>query len=86
VSVINGATNTVVATVTVGNEPDAIAVNSATNQIYVTNHGSGTMSVISGATNTVAATVTVDSEPDAVAVNPATSQIYSLTTATARCR
>ena len=38
VSVIDGASNTVVATVAVGNHPDGVAVNPNTNLIYVANH------------------------------------------------
>ena len=37
VSVIDGASNTVIATVTVGSRPYGVAVNSVTNQIYVAN-------------------------------------------------
>ena len=62
-SVIDGATNTVTATVTVGADPDGVAVDGTTDTIYVTNYGSGTVSVIDGATNTVTATVTVGSRP-----------------------
>jgi YVTN family beta-propeller protein len=57
----------------VGTNPIAVAVNPSTNQIYVANYGSGTVSVINGATNTVIATVTVGNEPDAVALNPSTN-------------
>jgi YVTN family beta-propeller protein len=46
VSVIDGTTNTVVATVTVGTTPFGVAVNPTTNRIYVTNSGSNTVSVI----------------------------------------
>ena len=37
VSVIDGASNTVVATVAVGSDPDGVAVNPNTNRIYVAN-------------------------------------------------
>jgi YVTN family beta-propeller protein len=46
VSVIDGTTNTVVATVTVGTTPFGVAANPVTNRIYVTNAGSNTVSVI----------------------------------------
>lgn len=49
-NVINGATNTVTATVTVGLLPWAIAVNPITNTIYVANYDGDTVSVIDGAT------------------------------------
>jgi YVTN family beta-propeller protein len=46
VSVIDGGSNTVVATVPVGSGPVGVAVNSGTNRIYVANTGDDTMSVI----------------------------------------
>ena len=42
VSVIDGATNTVVATVPVGTCPEDVAVNPSTNRIYVANSGATT--------------------------------------------
>ncbi len=49
VSVISGATNTVVATVTVGSAPYGVGVDARTNMVYVANRFSNTVSVISGA-------------------------------------
>jgi len=48
VSVISGYNNTVTATISVGTNPSALAVNSSTNTIYVTNLNSSghTVSVI----------------------------------------
>jgi YVTN family beta-propeller protein len=83
VTVINGATYS--STVNVGDTPVAVAVNPATNLIYVANcgaqcggTGSGNISVIDGATDTVMATVSDSNAvaPIAVAVNPLTDQIY----------
>ena len=48
VSVIDGASNTVAATVSVGSDPLAVAVNAVTGQVYVANESSGTVSVIDG--------------------------------------
>src|SRR5271165_449358 len=53
VTVINGQTNMVTATVTVGINPQYAVVNSVTNKIYVSNRRDNTVSVIDGATNTV---------------------------------
>jgi YVTN family beta-propeller protein len=75
VSVINGATSSVVATVTVAPGPIAVGVNETTNRIYVAN-SNGTVSVINGATNAVVATVTVGQEPIAVEINEITNRIY----------
>ena len=48
VSVINGSTNTITATVSVGTHPRGVAVNPSTNTIYVTNQGGNSVSVING--------------------------------------
>src|SRR6185295_2712695 len=58
-----------------GAGPQAIAVNPATNKIYVANDGSATVTVIDGSNNTTA-TVVVGSHPIAIAVNPVTNKIY----------
>ena len=80
VSVINGATDTVITTVPVGVGPLGLAVNSVTNCIYVPNNGATkngtTVSVIDGGSNTVTATITVGTGPRYVAVNEATNRIY----------
>ncbi len=78
VSVINGATNTVTRTITVGAGPRAVAVDQTRDRIYVVNNGCGpcfrgTVSVIDGATNTVTNTINLGMAglaPFAVAVNP----------------
>ena len=77
VSVFDGATNKLSATINIGSCPTEIAVNPATNTIYVTNAIGGSMSVIDGATNTVKTTLTtVGAWPYAVAVNPVTNKVY----------
>ena len=65
VSVIDTATNTVIATITVGDQPVGVAVNPAGTLVYVANFSSNTVSVIDAATNTVTATVTVGTNPAA---------------------
>jgi YVTN family beta-propeller protein len=76
VSVINGATNAVVATIPVGNNTRGIAVDPATDTIYVANFLDNTVSVINGATNTVTATLSGFNRPLDVAVDPTTDKIY----------
>jgi len=86
VAVIDGASNRLVATVPLtgalhcwdcaGTARPAVAVNPATNRIYVTAPGNHRLSVIDGTTNTVVATVPVDLRPVGVAVNPNTNLIY----------
>ncbi len=78
VSVINTASNTVTATVTVGNSTygGSVAVTPDSTKAYVANSSDGTVSVILTATNTIAATVQVDDWPYAVAVTPDGSRVY----------
>ncbi len=67
---------TVVATVSVGDDPSAIAIDPTTHRVYVTNRQSDSVSIIDGGTNQVIATVAVGAQPDAVAVDPALQRIY----------
>jgi YVTN family beta-propeller protein len=71
VSVIDTATNTVVATIPVGVGPDGAAITPDGTRAYVTNDDSDTVSVIDTTTNTVVATIPVGVGPVAVAITPA---------------
>jgi YVTN family beta-propeller protein len=75
VSVIDTATNTVVATIPVGVSPIGVAITPDGTRAYVTNEGSntvsGTVSVIDTATNTVVATIPVGPGPFGIAITPA---------------
>lgn len=79
---IAGDTDQVVATVPVGLQPYAVAVNPATHRAYVANMFGDTVTVIKTTDDTVVATVDVDPEgvgwPVAVAVNPNTNRIYAV--------
>jgi DNA-binding beta-propeller fold protein YncE len=46
VSVIDGSTRTVTATVPAGKDPDGVAVDPGTHTVYVTHFADGTVSVI----------------------------------------
>ena len=72
---MRGYSQTPVATVGAGTNPNAVAVNPVTNKIYVANQGSPNLTVIDGATNTTT-TVAAGTNPNAVAVNPVTNKIY----------
>ncbi len=63
VSVISGATNTIIATIAVGTNPNQVAYDPFNHEIYVSNSGSTTVSAISSSTNTVVATIPVDPNP-----------------------
>jgi YVTN family beta-propeller protein len=74
--VIDTATNTVTAGVTVGTAPFDVAVTPDGAHAYVTNEGSGTVSEIDTATNTVGSTVTVGGLPFHVAISPDGKHVY----------
>ena len=77
ISVFDGATNLATAVEIAG--PAAIAVNSATNRIYVAARGNK-LAVIDGANNAITI-VPLASEAAALSVNPVTNQIYLLSPA-----
>ena len=63
VSVIDTATNTVVATIPVGAGASGVAVTPDGTKVYVTNSASNNVSVIGTATNTVVKTIPVGTSP-----------------------
>ncbi len=76
VSVIDTASNTVTATVPVGNFPNGVAVTPDGAHVYVANVFDNAVSVIDTATNTVTATVKVGLIPWGVAVTPDGAHVY----------
>src|SRR6266480_4783027 len=76
VSVIDTASNTVMATVPVGNFPNGVALTPDGAHVYVANVVDGTVSVIETAGNTVTATVPVGLFPFGVAVTPDGAHVY----------
>lgn len=80
-----GGGGKLIASVQVGQWPSAVAINPATNMVYVANYHSGSMCVLNGQTNAVTATVPVGSPAkrnpcapwtSGLAVNPATNTVY----------
>ena len=71
VSVIDTATNTVVATIAVGLNPVGVAITPDGARAYVPNAVDNTVSGIDTATNTVVATISVGQLPLGVAITPA---------------
>ena len=70
-SVINGTTDSVLATVKVGNNPYGVAVDPTTHRVYVVNVFDNTISVIDGTTDTVLLkAIPVGKFPIGVAVDP----------------
>lgn len=79
VSVIDAATNTVAATITVGQYPVGVAVSLDSGRVYVSNNGSSTVSVIDAATDTVIATVPIAACPDGLTVSPDGRRVFVAT-------
>ena len=75
VTVIDGTTDTVVASVAVGAHPLAVAFNSATGQIYTANAGDNTVTAIDAASGH-STTLAVGAGPTALAVDIVTNKIY----------
>ncbi len=69
-SVIDGATNTVTHTITVGETPNRLSGGLAVRHGLVTYNPDGTVSVTDGATHTVTRTVTAGTDPWGVAATP----------------
>ena len=76
VSVIDTATNTVIATIPVGIGQNGVAVTPDGSKVYVANVNVPFVSVIDTATNTVIATIPVGIGPRGVAVTPDGSKVY----------
>ena len=81
VSVIDPATQSVIATVPVGSGPKGVAVTPNGRFVYVVNQLGNTVSVISAASNTVVATVPVGVFPTAIAITPNGTFAYVTNTA-----
>ncbi|MFZ1583278.1 MAG: PKD-like domain-containing protein [Saprospiraceae bacterium] len=76
VSVINTATNAVVATIAVGNQPYGVSTSPDGSRVYVTNFGSDNVSVTNTATNTVMANIPVGYNSFGVSTSPDGSRVY----------
>ena len=64
------ATNTAGPPITVGSDPQAIAITPDGKTAYVANIGSDTVTPIATATNTAGPPITVGNSPDAIAITP----------------
>jgi YVTN family beta-propeller protein len=79
-SVIDGASNAVIAGVPVGVQTWSVAVNPSLNHVYVASFRSDTVAVIDGASNSVLATLGSCCTPAFLAANPATNRVYAANT------
>jgi YVTN family beta-propeller protein len=75
VSLIDTATNAVIATLPVGSHPVGVAVNAAGTRVYVNNVDADSVSVIDALTFTVGATIPVGAYPAGIAVNPTGTRV-----------
>jgi YVTN family beta-propeller protein len=78
VTVLEGGSRAVVATVTLPSRPWGIAVNQRTGRVYVTTAESA-VTVIDTATNSVTATVPLPSRPWGIAINHRANRVYVAT-------
>jgi YVTN family beta-propeller protein len=76
VTVINGESNKVIATLRVGSYPWALCYNPQDNKVYCTNERSYNVSVIDGASDSVVKTIAVGTFPRALTCNPAQNRMY----------
>jgi YVTN family beta-propeller protein len=76
VDVLSDATNTVVATVPVGQSPDGVAYDPGLGEVGVANGASGDLTEISDATNSVVASIHVGGAPDALAFDSGLGEVF----------
>ena len=80
ITVVDGATNSIITTIAGGSLPFGIAVNPVTDRIYVSNLADSNVSVVPGSTNTIEANIFVGLASNVVAANPVTGRIYAAST------
>jgi YVTN family beta-propeller protein len=74
--VIDGQTDSVITTITVGSGPNALVWNSQNNKIYCANYNDNSVTVIDGQTNSVITTIAVGSHPFALVWNFQNNKVY----------
>src|SRR5258708_8406156 len=80
-SVINGQTNKVTATVPAGKAPEGVAVTPDHRHVYIADNGSGRVSGLNTRTNKIVATVRVGKHPTVVGLSPDGHHLYVATPA-----
>src|SRR3990172_10119030 len=76
VTVIDGATNSVITTIPVGTSPSGAEFVGSVNRLYVLNQGSSDISVIDPTTNTVIQTISGVATPIGQEFNPNSNRLY----------
>ena len=65
-----------IATITVGSNPEAAALDTANGDVYVANGGSNSLTVLDGATDKVVGNVTVGTQPEGIAYDSSNGYLY----------
>jgi YVTN family beta-propeller protein len=78
ITVIDGAANSVLATLPVGDHPQAVTVNEASNQIYVANVHGDSVTVIDCTRNVVADTLHAGKNPYGIVVDKTTGMVATV--------
>ena len=76
VTILDGGTGSVTATIPVGEHPQALAVDALRNLVYVANTFSNTVTIINGQQRRAVGTVPAGRAPYALAVDPGSSRLY----------
>ena len=77
ISLIDGATNSVITVADPAANPSRVAINPVTNKVYVSHSSSNTISVIDGATNAVSTVADPNAiNPGQMVVNTTTGKVY----------
>jgi len=76
--VIDGVNDSIVNTVSIGQHPQAITVDSSNHKVYVASSRSGAITVLDGANGAVMGTIKTGTLPFAVAVNDKTHTAVAL--------
>ena len=80
ITVVDGANNSIIATIAGGSLPFGVAVNPVTDRIYVSNLGDQNISVLRGSTNAIEPNVFIGLLSNVVAANRVTGRVYAAST------
>ena len=78
VTVIDGTSDSVVGTMSLGSKPQAIAIDSTTHKVYVISTHESTATILDGIHNSKLGTVQTEKAPFAIAVNSQTHAAVAL--------
>ena len=78
VTIIDGTTDSVVATANAGPNPQAIAVDPSNHKVFVANTRASTVTVLDGTNHTIVGTIKTSKAPFAMAINSKTHKVVTL--------